>query len=231
MITNSLQPCLHLEQIEYNKFKNCLQCGIALTTNEVIKSNKFNSCAEVSPAQLYSNMINEQSHCRFYNPSASYIKYRGILVKWLRNLNNQFHLSRSNFHIAVMYMDYTLSRYNFTKYKYDLIALTCLLLAAKYDELDRNIPALNDLIDIAKSKIPSVKANEIKQCEAYILKLFEWDLKVVTPLLFVELLLTQGVLCSTDEVPENFLIKEKAKSISDFSIELIDKALDCIYFY
>ena len=68
--------CSHVRQIAYCKYSNCVECGSLAGVEPkqaVVKARSYQTRADVSPAQLYSTMLNDQYVTRFYNPSAAYI--------------------------------------------------------------------------------------------------------------------------------------------------------------
>lgn len=67
--------------------------------------------------------------------------------------------------------------------KADLNALTCLLLASKFDELDDNIPLIRDFTRLAKSK--GFTYDDVVKHEIILLRQLDWDLFKQTPLHFV----------------------------------------------
>lgn len=65
-----------------------------------------------------------------------------------------------------------------------LWAITALLLAAKYIELDDNIPFIKDFRKISCGKAYTYEV--IVKCESVFLKALKYDLMVVTPLHYTE---------------------------------------------
>ena len=149
--------------------------------------------------------------------------------------------SQLTIHLAVEYMDrFLLLRLNtignitlsendtdlFTRllegYSADEIALTNLLLASKFDEIDDNIPLIQELskghslvrdsLDsgflLSQSKDrPRLTKNRsypgfhaIQRCELYLLRVLCWDLNTITPLHFVQNHLYQGILFTNDRL-------------------------------
>jgi hypothetical protein len=225
MTNFTLPSCYHLHQIPYNQYLNCTLCGTILSSPDpstkldfaIIKDNVYNSRADISPAQLYASMLKEQNVLRCYNPSAKYVADRKELIYWLRGVNSQLHLSRATLHIAITYMDFIFGREKFVISEKYLVALTCLLLAAKYDELDKNIPSLSKFLYAAK--IQSIRNSSVKKCEAKILNELSWNLRIITPLNFLELLLTQGVIHESDGNVD-------IKRVSQLSFTFIEQALE-----
>lgn len=64
------------------------------------------------------------------------------------------------------------------------MALTCLLISSKYDELDDNIPFVRDMIRKVGSPIGSYL--DVMNWQAKLLTAFDYDLMVLTPLNFIE---------------------------------------------
>jgi hypothetical protein len=71
--------------------------------------------------------------------------------------------------------------------------LTCLLLAAKYDELDDKIPFINDLAKIAKNSV-NLRHADVIRLETKLLFAFKWELMILTPLHFVHSICAQGFI-------------------------------------
>jgi hypothetical protein len=64
------------------------------------------------------------------------------------------------------------------------LAITCLLLASKYDELDDRIPFINDMSKLLR-KVTQLHHSEVVKTETDLLFAFNWDLMILTPLHFV----------------------------------------------
>jgi len=224
-------PCTHQEHIIYRKYNNCIDCGVVLDGSCFpIKDNTYDTYSDVSVSKLYLNMLKDQQSFRLQNTMTIYIEHRSFLISWLKELNDQLHLSKLNLHIAVFYMDYALGQFSFARCRFELIALTCLILAVKYNEVDHKIPFLNDFLRVARTNLPLSRMGELKKCETEILKLFNWNLKVVTSLNFAELLLVQGVVDSSDLTLEHTAPTiETAKMITKYTLEFIDKSLECTF--
>ena len=234
-MTKFLAPlCYHMHQTPYSNFLHCGLCGTNLNNPRApseldfgtIKDEHYNTQADISPAQLYINMLNDQHISRYYNLNADYVTIRGDLITWLKEINTQLNLSIQTFHIAISYLDYSLSKVNFPCSEHYKVALTCFILAAKYDELDRNIPPISKFLNASRFKLRTSQVSDIRKCEAKILEILSWNLKVITPIVFIELLLTQGVIHDSDKTskgksPDKFI----AKAISESAIKFAEQAL------
>ena len=78
-----------------------------------------------------------------------------------------------------------------------MIALTCLIIGAKYDELDQKIPMIQDFQRVSRFMY---RYEIVKQAEILVLKILDWNLKIVTPLHFIMLFLAQGVVFKGDTI-------------------------------
>lgn len=149
-------------------------------------------------------------------------------MDFVKEAGNKLSLSITTIHIAIAYMDYVLSKEDILKSNYYLIAITCLVLAAKYDELDMNIPPLQDFKRVSTSKAFISRTDEIKECEKLVLRILNWNLRIITPIVFLEVLLTQGVMHSTDLIEgENTNPRGMVKKVSENALFFVNLALRC----
>ena len=101
-------------------------------------------------------------------------------------------------HLAVKLLDRTFSvckESDINVKSYDLIANGCLLLAAKFEELDMNIPLIVDLQMANKFKI---SYEMLKGMESELLTLLNFDLMALTPHHFLTQLFASGIVFSCD---------------------------------
>lgn len=152
---------------------------------------------------------------------------RKLLVDWIKEVGGRLLLSKATIHIAVAYLDYVLGKQDMPRHRLCLVAVTCLYLAAKYDELDRNIPNLNDLLRASSAKLSAARPDDIKECEVSLLRTLSWSLRIITPLVFAEVLLTQGVVHKSDKVGDNNEAASSyiAKVVSQQTMNFVDQAL------
>ena len=120
----------------------------------------------------------------------------------------------------------------FESHSVDTIALTCLLLASKFDEIDDNIPLIEEFgkahtlvrdslesgyLKTHKNMRPRLTCcrtypgvRTVQRCELYLLKILCWDLNTVTTLHFVLNHLYQGVVFSNDKCAQDKHIDNKS---------------------
>ena len=123
--------------------------------------------------------------------------------------------SQLTIHLAVNYMDRFLATKNklypdiqgnrikisvFRDHSLDAVAMTCLLLASKFDEIDDNIPLISEFTrahSIVKDRLEAEFAGkksklrtdlsykDMTKCELTLLNILKWNLNTLTPLHFV----------------------------------------------
>lgn len=94
---------------------------------------------------------------------------------------------------------------------YNLIANGCILLAAKFEELDMKIPLIQDLQVMSKFKL---SYHQLRGVQAELLTLLDFDLMALTPFHFVQQLFATGLILSNDskqksekDITERTLVK------------------------
>jgi Cyclin, N-terminal domain len=111
-----------------------------------------------------------------------------------------------------------------------LFTTTCYLIAAKYDELDENIPLASDLqryytIKVLPPQIPAPTPDEVIECERYLMqKVFFWDLMSISdslPTHVVGLLLANGVVFDYEESDKEKAI-DLAGRVAERALQFLD---------
>jgi cyclin A len=105
---------------------------------------------------------------------------RSVLVDWLVDVSEEYHLVPETLYISVNFVDRFLSKINVIRSKLQLVGVTCMLLAAKYEEI--HAPPVEEFIFITDS---TYKHEEIIQMETVILAVLEFSLTVVTARTFI----------------------------------------------
>jgi cyclin A len=91
---------------------------------------------------------------------------RGILVDWLVEVSEQYKLHTETLFLSINYIDRFLSRNNVQRGKLQLVGITCMLVAAKYEETDP--PSVEDFVYISDNAYSreQVIAEEVKLLNA-----------------------------------------------------------------
>lgn len=135
--------------------------------------------------------LKEVEHTR--RPSASYLttvqkelnhSMRAILVDWLIEVGEEYKLCADTLFLAVNYIDRFLSLHKVTRSQLQLVGVTCIWIAAKYEEIyPPNIKEFVYITDNTYSK------EDLLQMEELILSVLNWELTVPTPKVFLRRLL------------------------------------------
>ncbi|KAJ3448364.1 g2/mitotic-specific cyclin-3-related [Anaeramoeba flamelloides] len=125
-----------------------------------------------------------------FRPNAQYLdekqprinsKMRGILVDWLSDVCQEYKLHSETLYLAVNYIDRFLSLNCISKKHLQLLGVTALFIAAKYEEVYP--PTVKNFSDITEK---SVSKKDIFKCEIKIVNALQFDLSPVTPKPFLK---------------------------------------------
>ncbi|KAJ7627602.1 g2/mitotic-specific cyclin cdc13 [Mycena polygramma] len=103
-------------------------------------------------------------------------KMRGVLNDWLIQLHFRFRLLPETLFLAVNIIDRFLSARVVSLAKLQLVGVTCMFIAAKFEEVIA--PSVSQFQEIADS---SYTESEILQAERYVLKTLDWNLSYPSP--------------------------------------------------
>ncbi|KAF9525749.1 cyclin-like protein [Crepidotus variabilis] len=107
-------------------------------------------------------------------------KMRGILTDWLIQVHVRFRLLPETLFLAVNIIDRFLSARVVSLAKLQLVGVTCLFIAAKFEEIIA--PSVSHFLMCADS---SYTESEILQAERYVLKTLDWNLSYPNPVHFL----------------------------------------------
>ena len=124
------------------------------------------------------------------------LKQSQLTIHLAVNYMDRFLAAKKNLHRNVS--DQNIRLFLFKDHSLDAIAVTCLLLASKFDEIDDNIPLIEEFKrshavirqslsqeSPAKNQWKHLSYNDIKNCEVSLLIIFNWNLNTLTPLHFI----------------------------------------------
>ncbi|KAJ7755384.1 g2/mitotic-specific cyclin cdc13 [Mycena maculata] len=103
-------------------------------------------------------------------------KMRGVLNDWLIQLHVRFRLLSETLFLCVNIIDRFLSARVVSLAKLQLVGVTCMFIAAKFEEVVA--PSVTQFLDCADS---SYTESEILQAERYVLKTLDWNLSYPNP--------------------------------------------------
>ncbi|PPR02261.1 hypothetical protein CVT24_011610 [Panaeolus cyanescens] len=107
-------------------------------------------------------------------------KMRGILTDWLIQVHVRFRLLPETLFLCVNLIDRFLSARVVSLAKLQLVGITCMFIAAKFEEVVA--PSVTHFLLCADS---SYTENEILQAEKYVLKTLDWNLSYPNPFHFL----------------------------------------------
>ncbi len=116
--------------------------------------------AELSPKEIFNSMI-KNIYDFSPNKSSSNMKYLNIrskLIKLISQISSKLCFKSQTYFLSIYYLDIIFTKNKKIDLKYNIIALTCLLLSAKHCENDPFVPALKYFIKIY-NKLVGIKNN------------------------------------------------------------------------
>uniref|UniRef100_A0A7S0L6B3 Cyclin N-terminal domain-containing protein n=1 Tax=Coccolithus braarudii TaxID=221442 RepID=A0A7S0L6B3_9EUKA len=105
---------------------------------------------------------------------------RGILIDWLVEVAEEYKLEAETLHLSVNYIDRFLSHVPVARSKLQLVGVTCMLIASKYEEI--HPPAVDEFVYISDN---TYKREEILHMEGTILNRLQFDLSIATSKVFL----------------------------------------------
>ena len=106
---------------------------------------------------------------------------RAILIDWLVEVHLKFKLLPETLYLTVNLIDRYLSHTQIIRSKLQLVGVTCLLIACKYEEIYP--PIVSDVVYITDN---AYKASEILEMEKSILFTLDFEMHVTSPYRFFE---------------------------------------------
>ena len=106
---------------------------------------------------------------------------RSILVDWLIDIHWRFRLTSETLFIAINLIDRFLMRIQVARSRFQLVGLTSLIIASKYQEID--IPSVQDLVHLTDN---AYNVDDFVQMESLILQVLEFNFTFPTTLSFLE---------------------------------------------
>lgn len=111
-------------------------------------------------------------------------KMRAILVDWLIEVHHKFELRHETLFLAINLIDRYLSRQSVMRKYLQLVGITGMLLACKYEEI--SVPLLEDFIYISDR---AYTKEDLLKMEKSMLNTLQFDMSVPTPFVFMRRIL------------------------------------------
>jgi len=121
----------------------------------------------------------DHTYCTFGD---TYLKYRKVVAEWMVDVCEYFKLHATTAHAAIAYLDRLQPNEKFSRFEWQMLAISCILIASKYNECEDHVPSLATLEDITQQDI----SNEtLLNYELWALKRMGWKLNARTPIAFL----------------------------------------------
>lgn len=145
-------------------------------------------------------------------------KMRAVLVDWLVEVAEEFKLGAETLCLAVSYVDRFLTVNVVTRDKLQLLGVTAMLVAAKYEEVETSKMKVNKYTDITDN---TYTKQQVVKMEADLLKFFNFDIGGPTVATFVRRFMAS--CCGG-----NHTSSEELESLCSYLAELSLLDYDCI---
>lgn len=142
-----------------------------------------------------------------------HLSYRRHLVDLMCEVGERFRFHKTTIHTAVEHLDRILQEVSVTKERLELIALCCLQLAAKFAEAEESVPSAGHFGRFASHR---VRTEMIHHMELMVVTRLQWTMKVTTPLHFVNLFVTKGIVFNTDRMQGMPLIEKVPRYVQKY---------------
>ena len=188
-----------------------------------LKPQRFTIPKDVNPLFIFQNLINEinqifPSMSKKISLSSNSNQIRTNLIKNIKNFIEKYKLSQKNFFFTVYLFDKLLTK----KINLDIekIALGCLILSIKFNDIDGNIPKIKNFCEIL-IKNKNLSINEIKKIEIFCLNKLDYNLNFPQPINFLDIYLLNGIIFNNDEKNNNKI----SSSIYSFPFTIYEKII------
>lgn len=168
-------------------------------------------CKDADPLSIFKGMCEKElppmtSSDTLKNTIYNF-KNRRIITIWLRDVCACFHVKSTTLCLATQLTDAFIVG-NLNKLpvnRCQLAAVTCFWIAAKFEEMDANLPSLRKVVDVCDC---AYRASEILAMEESVMSFFRWKLPHVTVVSHVYLLI--HVLNSDQLIKETTIVVDAA---------------------
>lgn len=153
------------------------------------------SLTDLDIEAILGSMAEDQREHHYRDCHPSYLKLRSIVVEWILDVAEHFELHPTTSHAAVCYLDRIQPNEKFCLFQWQMVAVSCITIAAKYNEMEEDVPDLHSLGGLIGQDIPF---NVALDYELWVLKLMGWKLNARTPLAFLCCYMSVGILCPSE---------------------------------
>ncbi len=106
---------------------------------------------------------------------------RYVLIDWLIEVHESFDLKQQTLYLALVYLNEFSSKHEITKHEYQLVGITCLWIASKYEEIYP--PKMHNYVDVTDN---SYTLQQMKDMEGKVIQGLKFNLTYTTSLNILE---------------------------------------------
>ncbi|KAI3707177.1 hypothetical protein L6452_25469 [Arctium lappa] len=163
------------------KFSNKVEASNDQAILDIDCKHKDPKMCSLYAAEVYNNLRVTELNWR---PLADYMKtvqrditqeMRGILIDWLVEVSEEYRLASETLHLTVTLIDRSLSEMYIEKQRLQLLGITCMLIASKYEEI--SAPRVEDFCFITDG---TYTRQEVLDMERQVLDILSFHLSVPT---------------------------------------------------
>ncbi|KAJ0405409.1 hypothetical protein ATCC90586_009448 [Pythium insidiosum] len=169
----------------------------------------------------YRCMLRQELSRPDYSRKYEYLRYRRVLVDWMCEVGEEMQIRKGTVHTAIAYLERVLSMGPLPpKDRFQLLALSCLLIAAKYLGPEEEVPPMAEFWEFGNR---CYTIEEIHKMEMDTLNKLGWSLTALSPIHFVRFYLSQPVLFTNDEIQGTDMVEEALeyyRKYADFFVDL-----------
>ncbi|KAJ8248232.1 hypothetical protein GJAV_G00239830 [Gymnothorax javanicus] len=123
-----------------------------------------------------------------YKGQSPQLNLRRYFADLIAIVSNRFRLCPTARHLAVYLLDLVMDRYDISVQQLHVVALSCLLLASKFEEREDRVPKLDMLnsLDCMSSMNLVLTKQSLLNMELLLLESFQWNLYLPTAAHFIE---------------------------------------------
>jgi len=120
-----------------------------------------------------------------------YQQCRHAVVDWVSQVGEVCGLRNLTIHAAIGFVDMLLDITPIDTSRIQLVAMACILIAAKMEELEDKVPRVHTLTSLSGNIF---SREQVLKMESWILNAFKWEVNIITPLNFLEYYLKEASL-------------------------------------
>ena len=164
----------------FNSIYYCLICSAFIITNtnshegkiKVIKPNNINQSTEIVPCPLWTS--EEKNEINSFINKKEYLKQRPLIIKYIKDIYNNFSLSLKTYFLSVEYLDKICAKISSFNLNYLFhVCILCIILASKFNE------NAEKALEIQSKLKTNISKNYLAD-EIYVLKLLNYELNIHT---------------------------------------------------